>query len=181
MDTQILSEMESQMKAALDNLQGEFNKMRSGRANVNLVADIKVQYYGNPTPLSQVGTITTPQPKLIVIQPWDKGTLADIEKAIMASNIGLTPQNDGRLIRLPIPLLTEERRKELVKLANSRAEEARVFVRLARKTGNNEVKKGQKAGDISEDEEKRMEETIQKKTDEAIKSVNELFEKKKAE
>jgi len=169
------------MKKSVKSLEDEFNTIRTGRASASLFDKIKVEYYGNPTPLNQVATISVPEARLVVIQPWDKSVIGQIEKAIQKSELSLNPVNDGKVIRINIPPLTEERRKEYVKMAKNMAEQARVAIRNIRRDANDDLKKAQKASDISEDEEKRNEDEVQKLTDKYIEEINKLLEDKEKE
>jgi len=169
------------MKKSVKSLDDEFNTIRTGRASASLFDKIKVEYYGNPTPLNQVATISVPEARLVVIQPWDKSVIGQIEKAIQKSELSLNPVNDGKVIRINIPPLTEERRKEYVKMAKNLAEQARVAIRNIRRDANDDLKKSQKASDISEDEEKRNEDEVQKLTDKYIEEINKLLEDKEKE
>lgn len=178
---QVISDAESRMKKSLAAMEDEFDTIRTGRASSALFEKIKVEYYGNPTPLNQVASISIPESRLVVIQPWDKGLLNEIEKAIQKSELSLNPSNDGKVIRINIPPLTEERRKEYVKIAKNMAEQARVAIRNIRRDANDELKKQQKAGDISEDDEKRGEDEIQKLTDSYVEKINEALEEKEKE
>ncbi|MFP4409580.1 MAG: ribosome recycling factor [Spirochaetaceae bacterium] len=178
---QVISDAESRMKKSLAAMQEEFDTIRTGRASAALFEKIKVEYYGNPTPLNQVASISIPESRLVVIQPWDKGLLNEIEKAIQKSELSLNPSNDGKVIRISIPPLTEERRKEYVKIAKNMAEQARVAVRNIRRDANDELKKQQKAGEISEDDQKRGEEEIQKLTDAHVEKINATLEEKEKE
>ncbi len=178
---QVISDAESRMKKSLAAMQEEFDTIRTGRASAALFEKIKVEYYGNPTPLNQVASISIPESRLVVIQPWDKGLLNEIEKAIQKSELSLNPSNDGKVIRINIPPLTEERRKEYVKIAKNMAEQARVAIRNIRRDANDELKKQQKAGDISEDDEKRGEDEIQKLTDSYVEKINQALEEKEKE
>ncbi|MGI6590629.1 MAG: ribosome recycling factor [Eggerthellaceae bacterium] len=177
----IMLEAEEGMKKALKSLETAFASVRTGRANALVLDKIKVDYYGVPTPINQMAAIKTPDAHMLIIEPWDKGTLGGIEHAIMESNLGVTPNNDGTCIRLPFPSLTEERRKELAKECHKYAEEARVAVRNVRRDANSSVEKEQKAGDISEDDQRRAEASIQKLTDSYIKKVDDLLKKKESE
>ena len=177
----IISETEERMKRAVTALEEEFNTLRTGRASPALFDKIRVEYYGNPTPLNQVATISAPEARLVVIQPWDKSIIGDIEKAIQKSELSVNPSNDGKVIRIAIPPLTEERRKEFVKIAKNMAEQNRVSIRNSRRDANEELKKAQKDGTISEDELKRAEDDVQKLTDSYIAKVNELLEEKEKE
>lgn len=178
---QVISDAESRMKKSLAAMEEEFDTIRTGRASAALFEKIKVEYYGNPTPLNQVASISIPESRLVVIQPWDKGLLNEIEKAIQKSELSLNPSNDGKVIRINIPPLTEERRKEYVKIAKNMAEQARVAVRNIRRDANDELKKQQKSGDISEDDAKRGEDEIQKRTDSFVEKINTALEEKEKE
>lgn len=172
---------EERMKKSLGALKDDFNTIRTGRASAALFDKIKIDYYGQPTPLSQASTISIPEARLVVIQPWDKGMLNEIEKAIMKSELSVNPNNDGKVIRINIPPLTEERRKEFVKVAKNSAEQSRVAVRNIRRDANDNLKKKEKAGEISEDDEKRGIESIQKLTDTYVKQIGEILDKKEKE
>lgn len=176
-----LSELERKMDKAIDVLKSEFQKVRTGRANPAILDNIQVDYYGTPTPLNQVGNISVPDPQLIVITPWEKKTLGDIEKAIQKSNLGLTPQNDGNIIRLPIPPLTEERRKDLVKQIKKLGENAKIPIRNVRREGNDTFKKMEKNKEISQDDQKKAMVKVQTTTDEHIKIVDDLMDAKEKE
>jgi ribosome recycling factor len=167
-----------QMEKALAGLQNELKKVRTGRAQVSMLDAIKVNYYGNPTPLNQVSAISCPDAKSFLIAPWEASVLKDIEQAIVKSDIGLAPINDGKVIRLRVPDLTEDRRKELVKQVKKIVEDARVAIRMARRDSNEVVKKELKDKLMSEDEAKRLETEIQKFTDDYIKKVDSLSEEK---
>ena len=155
--------------------------MRTGRASLGMLDGIKVDYYGTPTPLNQVGNLSTPDPTLITIQPWDASLLPVIEKAIRGSDLDLNPQNDGKIIRIPIPTLTEERRKTLVKHAHKQAEEGRVAVRNVRRDANDHLKKLLKDHEVSEDDEKHAIAEVQKLTDQHIEQINDVLKKKETE
>ncbi len=176
-----LSELERKMDKAIDVLKIEFQKVRTGRANPAILDNIQVDYYGTPTPLNQVGNISVPDPQLIVITPWEKKILGDVEKAIQKSNLGLTPQNDGNIIRLPIPPLTEERRKDLVKQIKKLGENAKIPIRNVRREGNDILKKKEKNKEISQDEQKQFITKIQTLTDDHIKVVDDLMDAKEKE
>ncbi len=178
---EIKTEIKSRMGKSIESLQEEFKKIRSGRANAGLVDGLMVDYYGNKTPLKQLASISVPEPRLIVVQPWDKGSLADIEKAFHKSDLMLTPNNDGKVIRIAVPALTEERRKELVKVARGKAEDARIAIRNIRRDGNDEIKAAEKEGHVSEDDSKKAIGEIQKITDEYIEKINQLLEAKEEE
>ena len=168
---------ENAMKALKDQL----SKVRTGRANIAILDGVNVDYYGTPTPLKQVANLSTPEPRLIMIQPWEKNLLGEIEKAIIGANIGLTPQNDGKVIRLPIPALTEERRKELVKQARKLGEDCRIAIRNQRRDANEALKKLEKDKEISEDDSKRGQEEVQQKTDSYMKEVDKIIAAKEEE
>ena len=161
-------------------LLGDYSSIRAGRANPHVLDKIKVDYYGTPTPIQQVGNITVPEARILQIAPWEKSLIKEIEKAIMASDVGITPTNDGSLIRLVFPELTEERRKELVKDIKKRGEENKVAIRNTRRDGNDALKKLAKT-EVSEDEIKELEEKLQKLTDKFIKDVDKLVEEKSKE
>jgi ribosome recycling factor len=172
---------EEKMTKSLGALQEDFNTIRTGRASASLFDKIKVEYYGQKTPLSQTATISIPEARLVVIQPWDKSLLGEIEKAIQMSELSVNPSNDGKVIRINIPPLTEERRKEYVKVAKNMAEQSRVAIRNIRREANDELKKQQKSGDITEDDEKRSADDIQKLTNLYIEKINDLLDAKEKE
>lgn len=172
---------EEKMQKTLKNLDGELASIRAGRANPNILNKLTVDYYGTPTPIQQVGNITVPEPRIIQIAPWEKSLIKEIEKAIMMSDIGITPTNDGTLIRLVFPELTEERRKELVKDVKKRGEENKVAIRNTRRDGNDAFKKLAKTDEVSEDQIKELEEELQKLTDKFIKEIDQLVEEKSKE
>ena len=159
----------------------DLGAIRTGRASLSIFEGIMVDYYGTPTPISQVASLSTPESRLIIIQPWEQRIIPEIEKAIQTSPLGLTPANDGKMIRIPVPPLTEERRKEIVKLVKKMAEDARVAVRNIRRDSNEEIRKAGKEGHISEDEIKKTQDDIQKLTDESIHKVDEILKKKELE
>jgi ribosome recycling factor len=169
------------MKMAVETIQQELAKIRTGRATTTLLDNIKVSYYGSMVPISQAATINIPEPRLIVIQPWDKSIISEVEKAILKSDLGLTPSNDGTFVRLPIPQLSEERRKELVKLVKKFAEEGRIAVRNVRRDTNDHLKKMQKDHLISEDELSVILDEVQQLTDDSIAEIDHLLEKKEQE
>ncbi len=181
MHEEIKKKLRTRMDKTIESLQDEFKKIRSGRANAGLVEGLVVDYYGSRTPLKQLASISVPEPRLIVIQPWDKGALPEIEKSFHKSDLGLNPNNDGKVIRISIPALTEERRKELVKVAKGKVEDARVAIRNIRRDGNEEVKTAEKAGHVSEDDSKKTLDEIQKITDEYIEKINKFLDAKDAE
>ncbi|MFO8234526.1 MAG: ribosome recycling factor [Bacteroidales bacterium] len=176
----VIKEAESKMKKAVDYLSDELARIRAGKANPRILDGVYVDYYGTNTPLYQLANIGTPDAKTITIQPWDKSVLNNVEKAIMDSDLGLNPQNDGELIRLNIPPLTEERRKDLVKKVHAEGENAKVSVRNARREANDQLKKLKNEG-IPEDETKRGEDEVQKLTDEYGKKVEDTVEAKEKE
>ena len=178
---EILDDMKKRMNKSIDVFKMELNKVRTGRASTALVEHIKVDYYGAQTPLTQLATISVPEPRTILIQPWDITAIASIEKAIRQSDLGVNPSNDGKVIRIAIPHLTEERRKELAKYIGKSAEEYRVAVRQIRKDTNNHVKEAEKGKKITEDEAKKSLNKIQEITDDFIKKINETLEKKERE
>lgn len=171
---------DEKMRKTYEHLEGDYLGIRAGRANPHVLDKIKVDYYGTPTPVQQVGNITIPEARMIQIAPWEKSLIKDIERAIAASDIGINPSNDGSVIRLVFPELTEERRKDLVKDVRKKAEECRVAVRNIRRDGNETLKKLSK-GEVSEDEIKQLEEELQKLTDKYVKEVDKLMEEKSKE
>ena len=169
------------MEKSFEALLHQFSRVRTGRASASILDDVRINYYGTPTPVKQLCNISIPEPRTIVVQPWDKTTLAYIEKAILAANLGITPDNDGNVIRLPFQPLTEEKRREIVKSLKKYAEEARVAVRNIRREANEQAKKMEKDSEISEDEEKKLLKEIQDITDEWIKKVDEAEKGKEKE
>ena len=178
---EVIKKCEEKMTKTCKNLDGEFSNIRAGRANPNLLNRIMVEYYGTPTPMQQVGNISVPEPRIIQINPWEKSLLKAIEKAILASDLGITPTNDGTSIRLVFPELTEERRKELVKDIKKKGEAAKVAVRNVRRDANDTLKKMEKSTDITEDERKEGEEKIQKMTDKYVAKIDKSVENKSKE
>ncbi len=178
---EILLNAEEHMENALSALGNAFASVRTGRASGRVLDRIKVDYYGAMTPINQLAGIKTPDAHLLVIEPWDKSSLKSIEKAIMESDLGVTPSNDGTVIRLPFPALTEERRRELVKQCKGYSEEARVSIRNARRDANSALAKAEKEGDITEDDLRRAEGDVQKLTDKFIAKVDDAFKAKEAE
>ena len=174
-------EFEGKMKKTLDFLGQQFDTVRAGRANAAVLDQIQVNYYGSPTPIQQLASVSTPDPRTLMIQPWDGSVLRDIEKAILASELGINPQNDGKVIRLVFPQLTEERRKDLARQVERYGEEAKVAVRNSRRDAIDKCKKQQKASEITEDDYKTIEKDIQKMTDDYIKKVESMTEKKEKE
>lgn len=169
------------MTKSYDNLLAEFGSIRAGRANPHVLDRITVDYYGTPTPIQQVGNVTVPEPRMIQIQPWEASMVKAIEKAINMSDLGINPTNDGKVIRLVFPELTEERRKDLVKDVKKKGEAAKVAVRNIRRDANDSLKKLGKGGDISEDEIKELEEKVQKMTDKYVKEIDKAVEEKSKE
>jgi ribosome recycling factor len=167
----VIKDVQHRMHGALEALQREFKTLRTGRANAAMLDGIMVDYYGTPTPLAQAASIKVPEPALLIVEPWDKSMANPIEKAIRTSDLGFNPASDGKVIRVPIPMLTEERRKDLVKRAHHMAEESRTAVRQVRRDGNEKLKKMLKGHEISEDDEKRGLDEIQKLTDKHIDEV----------
>ena len=178
MDYNIIKE---KMNKSIDNLREKFAEVRAGRANPAILNKVSVEYYGTPTPINQVAGISVPEARLIVIQPWDASILKEIEKAILASDIGINPNNDGKVIRLSFPELTEERRKELVKDIKKMAEESKVAVRAIRRDGIDKAKAMQKNSEITEDDLRAAEEDIQKLTDKKIDQIDKILEAKEKE
>ena len=176
-----IKEFETRMIKTTEVLAAQFAAVRAGRANAAVLDQIEVDYYGVPTPIRQIASISTPDPRSLVIQPWDASTLTLIEKAILISDLGINPQNDGRSIRLVFPQLTEERRKELAKQVRKYGEEAKVAVRNIRRDAMDKVKKEQKKGEITEDDQKDLEKDLQKLTDDYIKKVDKQTEVKEKE
>lgn len=177
----VISRGRAGMEKSIDALKKELARIRTGRASTTLLDDVKIDYYGTPTPLNQVGTLTVPEPRLITIQPWEKNLIPEIEKAILKSDLGLNPSSDGQLVRIAIPPLTEERRKEMVKLTRRIGEEAKIAVRNARREANENLKKLEKDKAISEDELKRGEKEIQEMTDGFVKKVDDIVAAKEKE
>ena len=178
---EIMMNAEERMENALDALHSAFGSVRTGRANAKVLDRIKVDYYGAMTPINQLAGVKTPDAHLLVIEPWDKSSLKSIERAIMESDLGVTPSNDGMVIRLPFPELTEERRRELVKLCKGYAEDARVSVRNARRDANSQLAKSEKASEITEDDQRRAENDVQKLTDKYIDKIDDAFKAKETE
>ena len=176
-----LNQYEEKMKKSLANLEEEYGAIRAGRANPRILDRIQVDFYGTPTSLQGVANISVPEARMIQIQPWDAGLIKDIEKAILASDLGLTPANDGKVIRLVFPELTEERRKELVKDVKKKGEETKVAIRNIRRDANDAVKKEAKANEISEDDQKQLEDKIQKLTDGYVKKIDQAIDAKSTE
>lgn len=178
---ELLKEVEVRMKKAVGVLQGDLATIRTGRASPALVEKLRVDYYGTPTPLEQLAAISVPEPRLMIIRPYDPNSLSEMERAILKSDLGLTPVSDGRVIRLPIPRLTEERRQELVRIVGRRLEEARIAIRNCRRDGLQDLKEMEKEKLISEDEHYRAREDMQKLTDRYVEQVDEVGQAKEAE
>jgi ribosome recycling factor len=177
----VIDDGKKRMVGALTSLTKEFSRLRTGRASVSLIEPIIADYYGNPTPIGQIASLSVPDARTITIQPWDKAAFGAVEKAIMKSDLGLNPVNDGKLIRICIPPLTEDRRKDLVKVAKKFTEEAKVAVRNVRRDLNEALKKLQKDKDITEDEQRKLTDEVQKLTDDTIKKCDEAFSVKEKE
>jgi ribosome recycling factor len=178
---ELYAQSEKKMKDHVEHLRHSLATIRTGRASLSILDNVHVDYYGTPTPLNQVATLSVPDPTLIVAQPWDLSAMSAIEKAILKSDLGLNPSNDGKVVRIPIPPLTEERRKELAKKVHHTAEEARTHIRLVRRDGNEQAKKLEKDKKISQDDGKRALDHIQKLTDQHIKLIDDLAKKKEKE
>ncbi len=178
---EIIANNEERLEKSIAALKREFGSLRAGRATPSLLDKVMVDYYGTPTPVNQVAKVSVPEPRMIMITPWDKSQMHDIEKAIMKSDLGLSPNSDGTAIRLSIPQLTQERRQVLVKTVGKKAEEAKVAIRNIRRDGNDAIKKLEKAKEITEDESKKGQESVQKLVDKYIKTVDTLREAKEKE
>lgn len=181
MSDEVVLVTEEKMDKTIQGLSKELATVRAGRANPALLDKIVVDYYGTSTPLNQLSNISAPEPRLLVIQPWDKSAIGTIEKAILKSDLGLTPNSDGNIIRIAIPQLTEERRKDLVKLVKRMAEESRVAVRNVRREANEDIKRMEKSGEISQDESRRLQEEVQELTDQYVEKVNGILSAKEQE
>lgn len=178
---ELLQDAARRMDRSVEAAQGEFNTVRTGRASAALLDRIQIDYYGQKTPLKQLATINVPEPRLLTVQPFDPSSLKTIERALQESDLGLTPSNDGKVIRLPVPQLTEERRKELVRLVRHMAEEGRIAVRNVRRDVIHDLKDLVHEGEVGDDEERRAEERVQKLTDEHTRRIDELLKRKEAE
>jgi ribosome recycling factor len=174
----VMSQLKADNQKTMDSLNKDLSRVRAGKASAQLLDGIRVSAYGQLSPLNQVASVSTPDARSIVISPWDKSVMGEIEKAINQSDLGLNPQNDGKVIRLNIPALTEERRKELVKMVNKSGEDAKVSLRQHRKTANESIKKMEKDKLCSEDDSKRFQEDVQKETDQFVKQIDSVLEKK---
>ncbi|MGK7883889.1 MAG: ribosome recycling factor [Crocosphaera sp.] len=177
----MLDDLKNNMQKSVEATQRSFNTIRTGRANASILDRVTVEYYGTETPLNQLANITTPEATMIMIQPYDKGSMGQIEKAIQMSDVGLTPNNDGNVIRLNIPPLTEERRKDLVKLASKMAEEGKVAIRNIRRDAVDHVRKQEKKSELSEDESRDLQDDIQKATDQFTNKIDELLKSKETD
>jgi len=177
----VIDDAKVHMQKAVEATKREFGGIRTGRATPALLERITVAYYGVPTPVTQVATVTAPDPRLLVVQPWDKSLVKDVERAILKSELGLTPSTDGTVIRLPIPSLTEERRRELVKVVRKHAEEGRVAIRNIRRDHKDKVEHLEKSGKVSEDDSRRAVDELQKLTDRHVKEIDTLLSAKEAE
>jgi len=176
-----ISQAREHMEKALDAMRREFSTVRTGKASPALLDTVRVDAYGSKMPLNQVASVSAPEPRLLVVQPWDKALVPVVEKAIKAAELGLNPSTDGGIIRVPVPALTEERRKDMVKLLHKHAEEGRVAVRHARQEGNKEIKRREADGDIAEDDARREMEQVQKLTDDYIHKIEQLLKAREAE
>lgn len=181
MGATVVKETQEKMEKTIEATKNKFAAIRAGRANVNMLEGVMVNSYGSPTPLKQVGQISAPESRLLTIDPWDKSLIKEIEKGIQLANLGFNPSNDGKVIRILIPELTQDRRKEYLKIVKKEAEDGKVAIRNIRKDMNNKLRKLEKDGDISEDELKGFETKIQDITDKFIKEVDELYSKKEKE
>lgn len=181
MANEMVQDAKKRMSKAIDALRNELATIRAGRANPALLDRVQVEYYGADTPLNQLAGITAPEARMLVIQPYDKSIMSEIERAILKADLGLTPNNDGGVIRISIPPLTEERRKDLVKQVKKAGEEAKVAVRNVRRDANDNLKKAEKAGDITEDELRRLTDDVQKLTDEHINNIDQVSATKEKE
>ncbi|EJW22209.1 ribosome recycling factor [alpha proteobacterium IMCC14465] len=176
-----MDDLNRRMEGALNTLKSDFGGLRTGRASTSLLEPIMVEAYGQQMPMSQVGTISAPEPRLLSVQVWDKGTVSFVEKAIREAGLGLNPMADGQMVRVPLPELNEERREELVKIAGKYAEQGRVAVRNVRRDGMDQLKKGEKDGEISQDEQKALSDDVQKLTDDYVAKIDEALSQKEAE
>ncbi len=175
---EVQNKLQQQMDKTIESLKYEFSTIRAGRANAQMLDKIRVDYYGTPTPINQVGSISVPEPRTLMINPWDKSAMKEIEKAIRNSDLGFNPTNDGEVIRISVPALTEERRKELCKQAKKAAEEFKVRIRNERRDANDKLKKLEKEGEITEDDLKKAQDNVQKMTDKYTKEIDTLLDAK---
>jgi len=178
---EIFAETEDKMKQAVEHFHADLKRLRTGRASVTMLDHVMVDYYGNPTPLKNVATVTVVDATMLMAQPWDHAQIPAIERALLKSDLGVNPQNDGKVIRIPVPQLTEERRKNLVKVAHKHAEEGRVAIRNVRRDANEHLKKLLKEHDVSEDDEKHALADVQRLTDQHIEEINSALKKKETE
>lgn len=176
-----LTEVKERMQKAVDATRREFTAVRTGKATPTLLDSVRVEAYGSKMPINQVATVSTPEPRMLLVQPWDKNLIPEIEKGIQVADLGLNPSNDGNVIRVPIPTLNEERRKELVRMLHKMAEDGRIAVRQARQDANKEIKRRQQQHEISEDEAHRELEEVQRLTDAHVDKIDSLLEKKETE
>ena len=176
-----MNDLQRRMEGALNTLKSDFGGLRTGRASTTLLEPIMVEAYGQQMPMSQVGTISAPEPRLLSVQVWDKGQVSFVEKAIREAGLGLNPMADGQIVRVPLPELNEERREELVKIAGKYAEQCRVAVRNIRRDGMDQLKKGEKDGEISQDEQKLLSDDVQKLTDDHVEKIDEALSQKESE
>jgi ribosome recycling factor len=181
MQAQLTNELNSHMQKAIDSLKNHMTKVRTGRASANVLDGVMVDYYGNPSPIKQVGQVSTPEARLLQIQPFDKSLIPNIEKAILGANLGFTPSNDGNVIRIPFPALTEDKRKDIVKDVKKHGEDAKIVIRNHRRDFNEKIKKSEKAKEISEDDSKKFQAEIQKVTDKYIEEVDKIISSKEKE
>ncbi len=181
MDQNVSNELKTRIEKTLEDLRRELGKIRTGRANLSILDSVKVAYYGTPTPLTGVASLTVPEPRLISIKPWEKSMIKEIERSIKEANLGINPMNDGEVIRLPIPPLTEERRKEIAKQVRTKGEDHKIAIRNERRDANEKLKELLKKKSISEDDLKRATERVQKETDQGITKVDEILQKKEKE
>jgi len=181
MRKEILASVKQNMDKTVEHVRREFSSIRTGRASTALLDGISVDYYGSTVPLNQIANLSVPDAKLLLITPYDKGGLGSIEKAILKSDLGLTPNNDGKVIRIPIPELTEERRKDLVKVVKRLAEDSRISIRNIRREANDQVKKAEKNGEVPEDESHRIRDEVQKVTDGYVKKIDDILKAKEEE
>jgi len=181
MTKEVITDMRSHMEKTVESLRREYQKVRTGRANLGLLDDVRIDYYGTPSPLNQVATLSVPEPRTITLQPWESNMIPIIEKAIMNANLGITPANDGKVIRLNLPALTEERRKEIVKQLRKMAEDSKVAVRNIRRDAIDEMKKMEKNKKISEDDQKRGEKEVQDATNGFVAKIDEVLANKEKE
>ena len=177
----VLSEGQTRMGKAIDALRRELNSVRTGRATPSLIENLSVEYYGTPTPLSQLATITAPEARSLTVQPWDKQALREIEKSIQKSELGLNPSNDGSIIRIPIPPLSQERRREMVKVLKQKAENGKLAVRNIRRDAIEQLRSMEKSKDLSQDENRRAQDTLQKYTDQHIANIDQISSSKESE